>query len=93
MQVNFYATFRTITGKKTVFFDLAENATAEQLLQLIIDTYPALTRHLLAGERQLHPHVHFLVNGQDIQLLPGLLQTPLKMQDLIDIFPPVAGGY
>ncbi len=92
MQVNFYATFRTITGKKTVFFDLAENTTAAQLLQLILDTFPALTRHLMAGEGQLQPQVHFLVNGQDIMLSPELLQTPLNAQDKIDIFPPVAGG-
>ncbi len=92
MQVNFYATFRTITGKKTVFFDLAENTTAAQLLQLILDTFPALTKHLLAGEGQLQPHVHFLVNGQDIMLSPERLQTPLNAQDKIDIFPPVAGG-
>ncbi len=93
MQVNFYATFRTITGKKTVFFDLAENSTAQQLLQLILDAFPALNKHLLAEEGQLRSHVHFLVNGQDVQLLPELLQTPLKAQDKIDIFPPVAGGF
>ncbi len=93
MQVNFFATFRTITGKKTVFFDLAENATAAELLQVIVDTFPALGKHLMVEEGQLRPHVHFLVNGQDVQLLAEALQTPLKPQDMIDIFPPVAGGY
>ncbi len=93
MQVNFFATFRTITGKKTVFFDLGENTTAAELLQVIVDTFPALSKHLMAGEGQLRPHVHFLVNGQDVQLLAEALQTPLKPQDTIDLFPPVAGGY
>ena len=92
MQVNFFATFRTITGKKTVYFDLAENTTASQLLQVIIDTFPGLSKYLLAEDGQMSSHVHLLINGQDVQLSPEALQTPLKSQDKIDIFPPVAGG-
>ena len=63
MQVNFFATFRTIIGKKTVYFDLAENTTAAQLLQVMIDTFPALSKHLLAEDGHLSPHVHFYING------------------------------
>ncbi len=92
MQVNFFATFRTIIGKKTVYFDLGENITAAQLLQVIVDAFPALSKHLMAEDGQLRPQVHFLINGQDVHLSPEALQTPLKSQDTIDIFPPVAGG-
>ena len=92
MQVNFFATFRTITGKKTVYFDLAENTTAAQLLQVMIDTFPALKKFLFTEDGKLSPHVHFYINGQDVQLSALALETPLKSQDKVDIFPPVAGG-
>jgi len=92
MQVNFFATLRTIIGKKTVYFDLAENTTAAQLLRVIVDTFPALGKHLLAEDGQLNPHVHFYINGQDVKLSTQALETPLNAQDKIDIFPPVAGG-
>jgi len=92
MQVNFFATFRTIIGKKTVYFDLAENTTAAQLLQVMIDTFPALSKHLLAEDGHLSPHVHFYINGKDVKLSAQAMETPLKSQDTIDIFPPVAGG-
>ena len=92
MQVNFFATFRLITGKKTVYFDLAENTTAAQLLQVMIDTFPALSKHLLDADGQLNSHVHFYINGQDVKLSSQALETPLKSQDKVDLFPPVAGG-
>ncbi len=57
MQVNFFATFRTIVGKKTVFFDLADNTTVAQLLQVIVDTYPELSSRLQATGEQLSPHI------------------------------------
>lgn len=92
MKVNFFATLRTIIGKKTVYFDLAENTTAAQLLQVMIDAFPALSKHLLAEDGKLSPHIHLYINGQDVKLSPQALETPLNSQDTIDIFPPVAGG-
>jgi molybdopterin synthase sulfur carrier subunit len=92
MQVNFFATFRTVVRQKTVQFDLPENSSAFQLLQAIIKAYPALQPRLLDENDQLLKYVHLFVNGRDIQLLPMNLQTPLLPDDKVDIFPPVAGG-
>ena len=92
MQVNFFATFRSIVGKKTVYFDLAENITARQLLQAIIDWNPALKKHLVGEDEQLLSQVHLFINGHDVQLSPEGLDIHLQKEDKIDIFPPVAGG-
>ncbi len=92
MQVNFFATFRTAVGSKTVEFDLPGNATAKQLLEAIVAKYPALQKRLLDENNRLLPYVHVMINGKDLQLSPLGLQTSLAENDRVDIFPPVAGG-
>ena len=92
MQVNFFATFRTIAGKKTVYFDLADGISVSDFLKALVDAFPGLKKHLLAEDGQLQPHVRLIINGHDVQLEPGLLQTALHTDDKIDIFPPIAGG-
>jgi len=92
MQVNFFATFRSLTGKKSVLYDLPENTTVFQLLQVIAGDFPNLKKRLFDENDALLTYVHLFVNGRDIMLFPQVLQTPLDPQDKIDIFPPVAGG-
>ncbi len=92
MQVNFYATFRPIVGSKTVDFDLPAGASTQQLLQAILQAYPALQAHLYDQAGQLFSHVHIFINGRDVQTLPMALETPLGALDKVDIFPPVSGG-
>jgi molybdopterin converting factor small subunit len=44
MQVNFFATFRNIIGKKTVYFDLTDNIPVAEFLQAVIDAFPELKK-------------------------------------------------
>ena len=92
MQVNFFATFRTLTGKKSVLYNLPENTTVLQLLLAIVGDFPGLKKKLMDENDALLTYVHLFVNGRDVMLFPQGLQTPLHPQDKIDIFPPVAGG-
>lgn len=92
MQVNFFATFRNIVGKKTVYFDLTDNIPVAEFLQAVIDAFPGLKKHLMAENGQLLPYVHLFINGHDVQLSSEAQQTPLHLDDKIDIFPPIAGG-
>ena len=50
------------------------------------DLYDAI---LVADE--LRPHVRVLIAGRDIELSQGL-DTPIKEDDELAIFPPIAGG-
>jgi len=92
MQVNFFATFRSIAGKKTVYFDLADGISVADFLQALVDAFPGLKKHLLGEDGQLQGHVHLLINGHDVLLEPQTIQTTLHPNDKIDLFPPIAGG-
>lgn len=92
MEVYFFATLRQITGQKTVEFELAEGATARNLVDAVIDRFPLIRRELLDEQGKLWPHVHVFINGRDAPFLEDGLDTVLKKDDTVNIFPPVAGG-
>ncbi len=92
MKINFYATFRPIVGGKTVVVPDAAGCTVWQLVQDLVQQYPALGPQLFDESGALFPHVHIFVNGRDAPYLPNQLETVLKETDSVDIFPPVGGG-
>ena len=92
MKINFYATFRPIVGGKTIDLPVSEGSTVSQLVQVLIESYPALGPQLIDNDGKLYSHVHVFINGRDAPMLPDSMQTILKTGDSIDIFPPVAGG-
>ncbi len=92
MKVHFFATFRPIVGGKTVEADVIEGATLRQLLQTLIARYPALNAELFDEGDNLRGHVHVFVNGRDSVYLADKLETNIKAEDVINIFPPVGGG-
>lgn len=92
MKANFYATLRQIVGAKTIEFALPEGGTIGQLLELVIQRYPALRRELFDAEGNLYPHVHVFINGRDVPFLEDGLNTLLAADDVISVFPAVGGG-
>jgi MoaD family protein len=92
VKVNFFATFRPMVGGKTVQVDFVEGSTLRQLLQVLIAHYPALGHALFDESENLHRHVHVFVNGRDWVYLADQLETHIKAEDVINIFPPVGGG-
>ncbi|HHV52980.1 MAG TPA: MoaD/ThiS family protein [Synergistaceae bacterium] len=91
MRVKLYATLRKAAQRKEVEITPSET-TARGLLKRLIDLYDAEFEGLLTNEgRELAKGVIFLVNGRNILHLQGL-ETPLKEEDAIELFPPVAGG-
>lgn len=92
MQVNFYATLRPIVGGRTVEFDVGEQVTVKQLVDIIVERFPRLRKELLNADGNLYPHVHVFINGRDAPYLPNGVETVIKPSDTIDIFPAVAGG-
>jgi MoaD family protein len=92
VKVHFFATFRPIVGGKTVEADVIEGATLRQLIQTLIARYPALNAELFDEGGNLRGHVHVFVNGRDSVYLADKLETNIKAEDVINIFPPVGGG-
>ena len=92
MQVNFYATLRKIVGTKTVDFSLAEDATLQELLDVVLATYPELSEDLLDETGQLSRHVHLFVNGRSSRYLMGGMASRIEAAQKIEFFPAVAGG-
>ncbi len=92
MQVNLYATFRLIAKTRSLHLDLPAGTTVRQAVDAILTQLPELHTHWLNTEGQIHAHVHGFVNGQDVAILPLEWDTPLQAGDVLDFFPPVAGG-
>ncbi|HSQ27188.1 MAG TPA: ubiquitin-like small modifier protein 1 [Anaerolineales bacterium] len=92
MQVSFFATLRQIVGAKTVIFDLPDEATVGQLIDLMVTRYPDLRRELLDESGNLYGHVHVFVNGRDVPYLENRLESVLQADDVISVFPAVGGG-
>jgi len=92
MKVNFYATLRDITGGKEVEIPVEHDVTAKELLDAIITKFPAMKKELIQQDGRLYGHVHFAVNGRDVQFLAEDLDTRLNPEDEISVFPAVGGG-
>ena len=92
MKVNFYATLRDIVGGKSVEFDLDHGVAAKELLDAILARFPAMKKELIGPDGRLYGHVHFFVNGRDVQFLEDDLETKIQPGDEVSVFPAVGGG-
>ena len=92
MIANLYATFRLHAGVKTLQLDLPGGTCVQDAVYEIVTRLPALRIDWLDDEGALHAHVHIFINGNDIAGMPDGLRTALQPEDVLDFFPPVAGG-
>ena len=92
MKVNFHATLRRITGRKTVEFDLPGGTTVDSLLAAVVERYPEMREKLFHEDGTLFGQVHIFINGRDAPYLDRKLATALEKADTVDVFPAVAGG-
>jgi len=92
VEVSFYATLRQLIGQKTVGIPLPDGSSVQQLLDAVLERYPAVGPELFDDNGELYGHVHVFINGRDAPYLDDGLATVLTSRDKVDIFPPVAGG-
>ena len=92
MKVNFFATLRDIAGGKTVELPVDHGVTAREVLDAIITKFPAMKKELLHEDGRMFGHIHFFVNGRDIQFTENDLETKIMPEDVINVFPAVGGG-
>jgi molybdopterin synthase sulfur carrier subunit len=93
MKIRFraFASLREIidAGEKTLV--LPQGETIKGLLENLCNTYPRLRAHLFDLPGQIKPYFIILKNGRNIVSLQQL-DTVIDENDVIAIFPPVAGG-
>ena len=92
MKVNFFATLRDIAGGKTVEFDVVHGVTAQELLDKITERFPLMKKELLNENGEMYGHVHFFINGRDVQFTDDKFQTKIMQGDTVNVFPAVGGG-
>jgi len=92
MKVNFYATLRPIVGQKTVEMDVSVGITAMQLIDRVVNEYPAMRRELLDDDGNFHHHMKMFINGREVVYVEDQFDYVMQSEDRVDIFPPVGGG-
>ena len=92
MRVNLFATFYTYTGVREITLDLPPGVTVRQVVQEIVRRYPVLNQKWLDEDGELYTHVHIFLHRDEAAELVHDLNSPLATDDVLDFFPPVAGG-
>jgi molybdopterin synthase sulfur carrier subunit len=92
MKINFYATLRSIVGGKSLYMPEVIGMTVQQLVDELMRRFPALHKEIYAPDGSLYPHIHFFINGRDVQFLEEGLNYIVREVDTINIFPAVGGG-
>lgn len=90
MQVKVFANLREICGGVHVEVSPEGNRVID-ILDKMIEMYPALEEEIFTEEKKLKPFVHVYINGKNIIHLNDL-ETPVEEKDQFALFPPVAGG-
>jgi len=92
MRVNFHATLRTVVGQKTVELPVAPGSCALELARYVANRWPSLADQIIDSEGDVSRQVHIMIGGRNIRWLPEGSATPIGADDVVDFFPPTAGG-
>jgi MoaD family protein len=93
MQVDFYGTYRLITGNKTIKFDISAGDTLLDLLHAVAEKFPALHKEIFDERGALFPYIPLYINGRNPRLLEKGINTALVPTDVISLFSPISSGH
>lgn len=90
MRVKFFAYLRDYTNCSET--DVSATPTIGDLTRILAERYgPKLGEKLLTPEGELGAEIIIMINGRHVVHLGGI-DAPLKDDDVVQIFPLVAGG-
>jgi len=89
--VRAYAALREVIGARETTLAIPPGETLGGLLERLCGTYAGLRAHLFYSAGRTKPHIIILKNGRNVASLQQL-DTPIAEDDVIALFPPVAGG-
>ena len=87
--VRFPAVMKYYVNNQVEFFVPA--TTVREILDQVIEQYPAIKFHLVDREGNLRKHFNVFVNGTHIRDLNGM-DTPLNQDDKVILMASAAGG-
>ncbi len=91
MQVKLYASFRVTAGTKMIDVEFHPGITIREVLVEVTRRYPVLDKFIWMEPGKLSELAHVFIDGQNIRHRDGL-DTELKPENHVDIFPPLVGG-
>lgn len=91
MEIKIYATLRPIVGGAHVPNIIQPGQDVRALVNGMVERWPDLRPEMLDENNNLLNRIHIFVNGRRISYLDGL-DTIVRENDNIAIFPPVGGG-
>lgn len=92
MKIEFYGIYRLSIGEKTVEFELSQNATISDALQVMTQRFPILKNEMFNQHGDLYPFQPLYINGRNPRLLADGLKTVVKTDDVLCIFSPISSG-
>jgi len=89
--VRFYAHLGDLVGRKEKFeVELDDGAVISHVLdELVLDQ--KIREHIFDDNKQLNSDITLMINGREIKFIEGI-DSVVKSDDEISIFPMVAGG-
>lgn len=90
MVIKFFAYIRDYTHTKETKMDQCE--TVEELLKKLCSKYGKKFEETVFEDNKLSEEIIILLNGRNIEHYDDGIHTKLKQEDVISIFPVVAGG-
>jgi molybdopterin synthase sulfur carrier subunit len=91
MQVKLYASLRQAAGTKMMDVEIQPGSTIQDVLIEVTRRFPVLEKSVWKDQGELTEFIHVFINGENIRHMAGL-ETTLKPDDHVDIFPPLVGG-
>ena len=91
VRVRLYGMAYNEVGTRELSVELIDDLTVNDLLSIIVERYPSLTKLVYDDEGVFREYLEVAVNKTDIIGLDGL-DSVLKESDIVLIMPPIGGG-
>lgn len=92
IRLRLYATLRKAADGKEIDVDLSPPVSVRHVLEAASELKPKLRAEFWDETGELRDFIKVFVNGRSSLYLPDGLDTPLNVDDTLDVFPPVGGG-